>query len=108
VVTSVPVPAAPSPENRALMDRGDRMLAIGNVIAARSFYERAMDLGIGEAALKLGDTYDAEFLDRHKLRGIKPDSALAEQWYRKAQEMGVPQAKERLNDDHRLADGRRP
>jgi hypothetical protein len=106
----VPVPAPvtmPPRENRALLERGDYMLGLGNVVAARSLYERAVDLGTGVAALKLGDTYDSEFLTKLNLRGIKPDPAMAEKWYRKAQEMNVPQAKERLNtsEAHRLAEG---
>ena len=107
---SVPTPAPvtiPPMESRALLERGDHMLGLGNVVAARSLYERAVDLGTGIAALKLGDTYDSEFLRKLNLRGIKPDPAMAEKWFRKAQEMGVPEAKERLNtfEAHRLAEG---
>lgn len=104
---AVATPPAPPPirtDAKALIDRGDEMLRIGNVIAARMLYERAADLGAGLAALKLGDTYTQTFLDNHKLRGIKPDEDMASKWYQRAQKLGEPGAREQLQAMHRLAD----
>jgi len=88
-------PVASSTE-RALLERGDAMLRLGDVSAARMLFVRAAELGIGIAALKVADTYDPAFLAEHNLRGIKADPVEAETWYRKAQAMGEPQAEEHL------------
>jgi hypothetical protein len=88
-------PVASSTE-RTLLERGDAMLRLGDVSAARMLFVRAAELGIGIAALKVADTYDPAFLAEHNLRGIKADPVEAETWYRKAQAMGEPQAEEHL------------
>jgi TPR repeat protein len=70
------------------------------------FFERAAASGLAIAALKLGDTYDADFLQSRKLLGIQPEPAMAAKWYRKAQEMGEVRAHERLRvlqQQHKLA-----
>jgi hypothetical protein len=77
----------------SLLDRGDAMLRLGDVSAARMLFSRAAESGIGIAALKMANTYDPAFLAEHNLRGIKADPAEAEAWCRKAQSMGEPLAK---------------
>jgi DNA-binding transcriptional regulator YbjK len=79
-----------------LLDRGDAMLRLGDVSAARMLFSRAVESGIAIAALKMANTYDPAFLAEHNLRGIKADRAEAEAWCRKAQSMGEPLAKEYL------------
>jgi hypothetical protein len=81
---------------RTLLDRGDAMLGLGNVSAARMLYQRAADAGVGVAALKLAETYDPAFLASRNLRGIKSDPVAAEVWYRKADALGEAGAIERL------------
>jgi hypothetical protein len=85
-----------SSTEHTLLKRGDAMLRLGDVSAARMLFVRAAELGIGIAALKVADTYDPAFLAEHNLRGIKADPVEAERWYRKAQSMGEPQAEEHL------------
>lgn len=100
-----PRPPPPSAE-QVLVERGDEMLRIGQVSAARMLYQRAAESGLALAALKLGDTYDGEFLERRKLLGIKPEPELAAKWYRKAQDMGDLRARDRLQvlqKDNKLA-----
>lgn len=101
----VPQPVEENPATM-LVDRGDALLKQGNVAGARMLYEKAVSLGVGIAALKLGDTYDSDFLAQQNLRGIKPDQIKAADWYQKAQSMGVMQAGQKIKkiEDHKLAD----
>jgi hypothetical protein len=84
--SSTPVETAP------LLERGDQLFGVGDIASARLFYERAADAGDGQAALRLGETYDPVFLERAKLRAIKGDRAAAVFWYRRARELGVAEA----------------
>jgi TPR repeat protein len=76
--------ATVSGETAALMARGQEFLALGDISAARLFYERAAESGSARAMTALGTTYDPDFLARIKAVGIRPDPALAAEWYRKA------------------------
>ena len=88
---------APSPMTvTPLVDRGDAMLAIGDIAAARLLFRRAADLGSGQAAMKLANTYDPSFISAHKIIGIQPDRATAAIWYRKAIALGESKAQERF------------
>jgi hypothetical protein len=100
------VPTEPSPpaqprsdslETASLLERGDRLFGMGDVTSARLFYERAAEAGDGQAALRLGETYDPTFLERAKLRAIKGDLKAAASWYRRAKELGVVEADILLN-----------
>jgi hypothetical protein len=97
-----PSPAAlrPAPEQSALaataLSRGDAMLAMKNVGAARSLYEYAANAGNARAAVALAETYDPVFLNRLGVIGPKPDPALAAEWYRKAAALGDRNAVARL------------
>ena len=72
----------------ALMKRGDELLRIGDISAARLAYERAAAGGSARAMTALGMTYDPSFLSRTNARGIRPDPAVAAEWYRKAAALG--------------------
>jgi hypothetical protein len=95
---AAPNPTAPSEprltaaETAALLSRGDSLFSVGDVASARLYYERAADAGNGDAALRLGETYDPTFLERAKLRAIKGDLKTAAFWYRRAKELGVAEA----------------
>ena len=78
------------------------MLGTGDVASARLFYERAADVGDGEAALKLGMTFDPAFLNFGRLSGARGDPATAIAWYRRARNLGQAKAEiqlERLNSE---------
>ena len=95
VPTEPPPPAQPrssSLETASLLENGDRLFGMGDVISARLFYERAAEAGDGQAALRLGETYDPTFLERAKLRAIKGDLKAAAFWYRRATELGIVEA----------------
>jgi hypothetical protein len=78
--------------------QGLRLLATGNISSARLLFQRAADAGNGRAALLLGDTFDDFRLQQLGALGIVPDRQQAIYWYERADEMGAPEAKERLSE----------
>jgi TPR repeat protein len=82
----------------ALVSRGDAFLSAGDIVSARLFYERAADGGDGDAALRLGTTFDPAFLSRTGARGSLDDPAQASSWYRRAADLGNLAAQEHLQD----------
>jgi TPR repeat protein len=64
----------------------------GDLASARLFYERAANAGNGQAALRLGETYDPRFLDQARLRGARGDAAAAVFWYKRAHDLGMSEA----------------
>jgi hypothetical protein len=107
--TLAPMPAAPimqtdavsakatrlslsADEVKALLERGDSLIAKGDVASARLFYERAAEGGEGQAALRLGESYDPAFLARVHLSGVRGDALAAARWYRRARELGAGEA----------------
>jgi TPR repeat protein len=74
-----------------LLNRGDALLSTGDVASGRLFYQRAAEAGNGQAALRLGNTYDPAFLERAQLR-VQGDRALALFWYQRARELGAGEA----------------
>jgi TPR repeat protein len=84
--------AAPPAMVEALIRRGDAMLAIGDVTAARLLYERAAAGGSGRAALAAGRTYDPAVLGALNARGLRPDPDAAAAWYQRALALGEAEA----------------
>lgn len=99
-VPPAPPKAAPDPEamKRALAfkARGARSLAEGSVADARLLLERAAELGLAEAALLLGSTYDPVELRRLRTIGIPPEPDRARHWYGLARTLGSADAAARL------------
>ena len=89
---SVSEPPPSNPDATALLERGDSLFRIGDVASARLFYERAIDAGNSEAALRLGGTYDPDFLAHARLGELHGDVAMAVYWYRRAGELGAKEA----------------
>jgi hypothetical protein len=85
-------PSVSADEIRALLVRGDSLIAKGDVASARLFYERAAEAGDGQAALRLGESYDPAFLARARLSGVRGDALAAARWYRRAHELGTTEA----------------
>ena len=75
-----------------LLARGDGLLGTGDVASARLFYERAADAGEGQAAVRLGKTFDPVFLVYAHLRGVRSDVSMASSWYRRARDLGASEA----------------
>jgi hypothetical protein len=78
-----------------LMKRGAELMANRDISAARMMFQRAAETGDPRAALALAETYDPLVLDKLGATGIKPDIALARQWYEKAEALGSTVAPKR-------------
>jgi TPR repeat protein len=75
-----------------LLARGDGYLGKGDVTSARLFYERAADAGSRQGAMRLGATFDPNFLGRAGLAGTRGDESRADMWYRRARGLGAAEA----------------
>ena len=97
--TAVPLASARPPTEKSasgvdiplMLARGDSLRGVGDITSARLFYERAANAGDGQAALRLGESYDPAFLERAQLR-VPGDRALAVFWYQRARELGESKA----------------
>ena len=87
--TGAPLSAA---EIGALVARGDVLFSKGDLAAARLFYEHAADAGDGQAAVRLGESFDPVFLDDAHLPGVRGDPRTALSWYRRARDLGAADA----------------
>ena len=83
---------APAIDTPALVVRGDTLFGMGDITSARLFYERAADAGSGQAALRLGESYDPSFLEQAHLHTVRGDPAVAIKWYKRARELGASEA----------------
>jgi len=82
---------------KELVQRGDQLLSRGDVVAARALYERAAEMGSGPAALALASTFDPNRLWSLGVFGMVGNKERARQWYTRADQLGHPEAKTRLN-----------
>ena len=80
----------------AFASRGDAMLAMKDISAARAFYEYAANAGSARAAVALAETYDPALLNQLGALGPRPNPAMAADWYRKAAALGDRGADARL------------
>jgi len=64
----------------ALLARGDALMGLADVIAARLFFERAALTGDTQSAVRLGATYDPDFLASAHVP-VRGDAATAAYWY---------------------------
>ena len=102
-VTIAPPAQAPSlpsanDDVEALIDRGDQFVRQGDIITARSFYERAAGSGSARAATGVARTFDPTFLSRLGVVGARGNPERAEIWYRKASEAAAREARSTLSD----------
>ncbi|MEN0073565.1 MAG: C39 family peptidase [Paracraurococcus sp.] len=87
---------APTTPLDALQRRGEAMLALGDISAARLLYERAAAAGSASAARALGETYDPAVLTQLGVRGLQADPARAVAWYERAASLGDVEAASRI------------
>ena len=100
---TVPPPAIQNPALVGeLMQRGDALIALGDISGARRLYALAAQYNSGDAALKLGDTYTPDFLVRHGVEGLQPDMQKAHVWYDRAAALGATDAQSRITSLARL------
>ena len=99
--TAAPHPELPAPTLEtvaasriisASISRGDAMLALHDLSAARRYYELAANAGSADAALALGRTYDPTSLVRSGSVSAQSNGVLAAEWYRKAASLGSTEA----------------
>jgi hypothetical protein len=82
----------------AKMKIGVELMTYGEVIAARTMFQRAAEAGDAAGAFALAETYDPLVLGALRLRErIMPDAALARTWYEKARDLGSPEARDRIS-----------
>ena len=79
-----------------LLNRGDALLALGDVSSARLLYQRAAAGGDGRAATGMGKTYDPLFLSAIGARGIQAELPAQPQRGCRAIGLGDEAAAERL------------
>jgi class 3 adenylate cyclase len=91
-----PSPPLPTEEIAQFVGRGDGFLHAGDIASARLFYERAAGAGDGQAALRMGATFDPAFLDGAAPRAARGDPAEARVWYERARDLGEVEAERRL------------
>ncbi len=87
----------PDPSVEQLMARGDELLALGDIAAARLFYEAAANAGNAAAAAKVGMTYDPLYLERRGVLGAAANADKAIEWYNEAIAGGHARAMLRLD-----------
>jgi hypothetical protein len=106
---STPAPATPGPsaapaaartlsaeQIRLLVEQGEKYIAVGDVVAARTIFQRAAEAGDATAALALAATYDPIVLAKLGVMGMGADVEKARAWYQMAESYGSAEASQRL------------
>ncbi|MGO8914306.1 MAG: AAA family ATPase, partial [Stellaceae bacterium] len=88
--------AAPGAETPVMVRRGEELLAAGDIVSARRFFERAAFAGDAAAECGLAKSYDPLFLRQIGALGLAGDAATAVDWYRRAAAAGSAEAIARL------------
>ena len=94
----------PPDEIAMLLRRGQDMLKLGDIAAARLVLRRAAEAGNSEAAFMLASTFDPNVLREFGVIGFAPDLSKALSWYEKASALGSEKAKRSIE---RLSAGNR-
>jgi hypothetical protein len=83
-------------EIKLLVKQGEQFIAAGDVVTARTVFQRAADAGDAGAAVALGGTYDPIVLAKSGVAGLSADVVKARTWYQKADSLGSAEATRRL------------
>jgi hypothetical protein len=94
---SMAVRALDPKEIKLLVEQGERFIATGDLVTARIVFQRAAEAGDANAAVALGATYDPTMLAKLGVVGFSADVAKARSWYQKAEKLGSPEARRRLD-----------
>ena len=86
----------------ALITRGDELLSIGDVTAARLMYSRAAESASADGATAMAMTFDPNILPQLGVQGLQADPGQATIWYRRAANLGSSEARQLLKQ---LRDG---
>jgi hypothetical protein len=90
------LPAAAVPAPVSVVQESKRMIERGNVVAARKLLEQAVATGNVSAIMALAETYDPNMLAAWGVRGQIADPKTARDLYAKANLIGIPMARQRL------------
>jgi len=96
VSLSPPARALDPDEIATLYKRGEKLIAQGDIAAARLMFARAAEVGDARSALALGASYDPDVLRKLGVIGVAADAARAREWYAKASEFGSGEAAQRI------------
>lgn len=92
-----PRAVATNDNDRVMLERANRMLALGDVVAARLILDYLVaQKGLPAAINALAKSYDPAFLREHKVLGVAGDSTKAAALYREAADRGDSEAKSLL------------
>ena len=95
--TKSTTPAADADQTRTLISRGDHLMSLGDLAAAREFYMEALKLGAAPTTLlQVGMTYDPVVYAANKVAGLSPDKQMALDYYRQADRAGVAAASDAI------------
>jgi hypothetical protein len=84
-------------EIKLLMKQGERLIAAGDVVTARTVFQRAAEAGDADAAMALGATYDPHVLAKLGVVGVSADVEQARSWYQRAETLGSRDARQWLD-----------
>jgi pimeloyl-ACP methyl ester carboxylesterase len=87
-IVAVAPPQTPALDPDWLVGRGKALLQLGDLSAARLFFERAAAQGHAGAMRALAETFDPIELQRLRILGAASDPHRAIEWYRRAAEAG--------------------
>jgi hypothetical protein len=87
---------AQSKSGEKLINRAEILTRQGNIGAARTVLQSALDVGSPQAAYLLAETYDPRVLNSWGVHGTQGNSAKARELYKRAYEGGVELAKQRI------------
>lgn len=91
-----PAPAAPNGRQSdtadALLRRAEILLQAGQIDTARALLEEAAEMGSGDAALKLGRSYDPKLATSLRYADNQTNPDLAKVWYERALALGTREA----------------
>lgn len=86
-----------TPDEKILFDKAYDQFKKGDVAGARAVFEYLAMKGDATAAIAMGETYDPAVLSKLFVKGLHADQAKATSWYRKAEQLGDPEAKPHLD-----------
>ncbi|MEM9472010.1 MAG: hypothetical protein AAGA00_08625 [Pseudomonadota bacterium] len=89
-----PLPSQNGKKISILLERGDKLLLLGDIVSARQLYQHAFQQGDQLAAARIGSTYDPRIFAQLGVQGLRPDSKLALKWYNRAADAGDERAKQ--------------
>ncbi len=79
-----------------MLSRSADLINRGDIAGARLILSRLDRAGNGRATFALAQTFDPYMLAEWNVRGIRPDAEKAVEYYRRALDVGIGAARERI------------